>query len=137
GSFTERTAESGLLGLIGCLNVVHADYNNDGYVDVLVLCGAWLGELGQHPNSLIRNNGDGTFTDVTEEAGLLSFHPTRAATWFDFNGDGHLDLFIGNESTPGENVHPSELYRNNGDGTFTECAKTHGAALVGFIKAAV
>jgi ASPIC and UnbV./FG-GAP repeat. len=137
-TFTERTAEAGLLGLTGGLNLIHADYDNDGFLDVLVLRGAWLGSLGRYPNSLLRNNGDGTFTDVTEESGLLSFNPTQTAAWFDFNHDGHLDLFIGNETTPGEkDPFPCELYRNNGDGTFTECASASGVAFVGFVKAVV
>ena len=137
GTFTERTAAAGLLGLTGGLNLIQADYNNDGNLDVLVLRGAWLDNEGRFPNSLLRNNGDGTFVDVTEEAGLLSFHPTQTAVWFDYNGDGWIDLFIGNESASPQSVHPCELYRNNGDGTFTECAADHGLALVGFVKAVV
>src|SRR5206468_1112249 len=77
GTFTERTEEAGLMGEWGGLNMVQADYNNDGFIDVLVLRGAWFEKQGHHPKSLLRNNGDGTFTDVTEEAGLLSFHPTQ------------------------------------------------------------
>lgn len=137
GTFTDRTAAAGLNGLTGGLNLVQADYNNDGSVDVFVLRGAWLDNEGRWPNSLLRNNGDGTFTDVTEEAGLLSFHPTQTAVWFDYNGDGWIDLFVGNESTSGQSVHPCELFRNNGDGTFTECAAENGLAVVGFVKAVV
>ena len=135
GTFADLTESAGLTGLTGGLNINHADYNNDGYPDVLVLRGGWQGNDGQYPNSLLRNNGDNTFTDVTEEAGLLSLHPTQAATWFDFNGDGWLDLFIGNESIPQlAQVHPCELYRNNGDGTFTECAAENGVAFTEFVK---
>lgn len=133
GTFTERSGPAGLAGLTSGLNMIHGDYNNDGYADVLVLRGAWLGAAGRMPNSLLRNNGDFTFTDVTEEAGLLSFFPTQAAVWFDFNADGLLDIFIGNESTP-NNPHPCELYRNNGNGTFTECAKENGLNLIAFVK---
>jgi hypothetical protein len=136
GTFTERTRESGLLGELGGLNMVQADYNNDGWIDVLVLRGAWLGAAGRYPNSLLRNNGDGTFEDVTEEAGLLSFHPTQAAVWFDYNADGWLDLYIGNESY-GTNRHPSELFRSNGDGTFTECAAEVGVDANAYIKGVV
>lgn len=135
GKFVERTKEANLTGIVGGLNLVHADYNNDGWRDVFVLRGAWLRSAGPHPNSLLRNNGNGTFSDVTEAAGLLSFHPTQTAAWFDYNGDGHLDLFIGNESTRGD-PHPCELYRNNGNGTFTECAVALGVNIVGFVKAA-
>ena len=134
GTFTERTHEAGLDGEVGALNMIQADYNNDGFVDVLLLRGGWLGKEGHYPVSLLRNNGDGTFTDVTEEAGLLRFRPTQTATWFDYNNDGWLDLFIGNEST-GDDVNPCELYRNNGNGTFTEVAAQCGVAVVGFVKA--
>jgi len=133
GTFSERTREAGLLGEVGGLNIVHTDYNNDGFPDVLVLRGGWQRDLGRFPNSLLRNNGDGTFADVTEEAGLLSFHPTQTAAWFDYDGDGWLDLFIGNESTPGE-THPCELFHNNRNGTFTECAKQNGLAVTAFVK---
>ena len=133
GTFTERTREAGLTGIVGGLNLIQADYNNDGYRDILVLRGAWLGGQGRYPNSLLRNNGDGTFSDVTEEAGLLSFCPTQTAVWFDYDGDGWLDLFIGNESSAG-NPFPCELYHNQGNGTFVECAASCGAAHVGFVK---
>jgi hypothetical protein len=133
GTFEDRTAQAGLAGLTGGLNAVQTDYDNDGFKDVLVLRTGWLRKQGLHPNSLLRNNGDFTFTDVTEEANLLTLHPTQTAAWFDFNADGWLDVFIGNESTP-DNVHPSELYRNNGDGTFTECAAANGVAVEVFVK---
>ena len=136
GGFTERTKEAGLEGLVGGLNIIQADYDNDGWRDILVLRGAWLRGAGAIPNSLLHNNGDGTFSDVTEAAGLLSFHPTQAAAWADFDGDGRLDLFIGNESDE-TNRHPCELYHNNGDGTFTECAAACGVALTRFVKGAV
>ncbi|HRO70775.1 MAG TPA: CRTAC1 family protein, partial [Chitinophagaceae bacterium] len=102
--------------------IVQTDYNNDGFKDIFVLRGGWKKKFGREPNSLLRNNGDGTFTDVTHQSGLLSFHPTQTATWNDFNNDGWLDVFIGNETTEGES-HPCELYINNGDGTFTDLAK--------------
>ena len=133
GSFEDRTMEAGLAEMIGGLNLNHADYDNDGDVDILVLRGGWLSDRGRHPNSLLRNRGDGTFDDVTESAGLLSFYPTQTAAWADFNRDGWLDLFIGNESTRG-NRHPTELYRNNGDGTFTDIARASGLDVVAFVK---
>ncbi len=133
GTFTERTEQAGLLGEVGGLNIIQTDYNNDGFPDVLVLRGAWWGRGGRHPLSLLRNNGNGTFDDVTEEAGLLRFHPTQTAVWLDFNNDGWLDLFVGNESV-GREIHACELYRNNRDGTFTECALESGVAFRGFVK---
>ncbi|HVU23569.1 MAG TPA: CRTAC1 family protein [Opitutus sp.] len=138
GTFTERTREAGLDGLTGGLNLIQGDFDNDGFVDVLVLRGGWLGKDGRYPNSLLRNNGDFTFTDVTEEAGVLSLHSTQTAVWLDYNGDGWLDLFIGNETVPDSGVSdPCELFRNNGDGTFTECAQANGVAIVAWVKAVV
>lgn len=122
GSFSDISASSGLKDLVGGLHIVQTDYNNDGFKDIFVLRGGWKKKFGREPNSLLRNNGDGTFTDVTHQSGLLSFHPTQTATWNDFNNDGWLDVFIGNETTEGES-HPCELYINNGDGTFTDLAK--------------
>ncbi len=131
--FEDVSTEAGLDGLFGGLNLLQTDYNNDGYADVMVLRGGWFGGQGRHPNSLLKNNGDGTFSDVTEEAGLLSFHPTQTAAWFDFDSDGFLDVFIGNETMQVER-HPCELFRNNGDGTFTECAKESGLDHYGMVK---
>ncbi|MDX1577062.1 MAG: FG-GAP-like repeat-containing protein [Gemmatimonadota bacterium] len=130
GHFEERTLAAGLEGLVGGLNLVHADYDNDGDPDVLVLRGGWL--VNGFPNSLLRNDG-GRFVDVTEEAGLLSSHPTQTAAWADYDGDGWLDLFIGNESRDGR-AHVSELYRSNGDGTFTETAAAVGLGVAAFVK---
>ena len=132
GSFEDRTLAAGLEGIVGGLNAVHADYNNDGFPDVLILRGGW--RLDGHPNSLLRNNGDGTFDDVTEEAGLLESYPTQTGVWGDFDNDGWLDLYIGNESRDGRR-NPARLFRNNGDGTFTDVAREAGVAVVGFIKA--
>lgn len=148
GGYTDATHQAGLSGITSGLNTVHADYDNDGYIDILILRGAWLADVGNHPNSLLRNKGDGTFEDVTERAGLLTYHPTQVAAWADFNLDGHLDLFIGNESNntwwqdqlasrrSGGQYHRSELYLNNGDGTFTEVAEQVGIDLAAFVKGA-
>ena len=128
GTFTEKTETAGLELVTGGLNMVQADYNNDGFLDVFVMRGAWMGSLGKHPNSLLKNNGDGTFTDVTIESGLLSFHPTQTATWADFNNDGWVDLFIGNESEKNY-IHPSEFFKNNGDGTFSNITSRVGLSV--------
>lgn len=133
GHFENLTEKAGLIGITSGLNIMQTDYNNDGFLDIFMLRGAWMGEAGEHPNSLLRNNGNLTFTDVTEESGLLSFKPTQTATWFDFNNDGFLDVFIGNES--GRKVYPSELFMNLGNGTFQEVANLVGIADLGHTKA--
>ena len=135
GTFTERTSEAGLVGEVGALNISQTDYNNDGLLDIWMMRGGWLGKAGRIPKSLLRNNGDGTFTDVTEEAGLLSFRPTMATRWFDYDGDGWLDVFIGNESVDPSDPDPCQLYRNNRNGTFTECAHEVGIRVAQFVKA--
>jgi hypothetical protein len=135
GTFSERTAEAGLTGVIGGININSCDYNNDGFADVLVMRGAWIYKEGHYPFSLLRNNGDGTFTDVTVEAGLLRLKPSSTSVWWDYNLDGWLDLFVGTEATPDDKISCS-LYRNNGDGTFTECAAQHGLDIIGFVKGA-
>ena len=133
GTFSDITAQAGLLGETGGLNVVLTDYNNDGHPDALVLRGGWWGKQGCYPMSLLRNNGDGTFDDVTEAAGLMSMHPTQTAAWADFDSDGWLDLFVGHESRA-DDPHPSQLFHNNRDGTFTEVGAPSGVADLGFVK---
>lgn len=135
GSFADQTTEAGLEGIVSGLNLVHADYDNDGKVDVFVLRGAWLGD--GHPNSLLRNLGDGRFEDVTESSGILSFHPTQTAAWGDYNNDGFLDLFIGNETSREGGPHSCELFRNNGDGTFTDVTRSAGLPVMDYVKAVV
>ena len=136
GSFTDRSGPSGLSSIGGGLNMTTTDYNNDGWIDIFVLRGGWQGQggYGRQPNSLLRNNGDGTFTDITESAGLLSYHPTQAAAWNDFNNDGWLDVFIGNETADATDLHPCELYINNRNGTFTNIATPDVLDIKAFVK---
>jgi hypothetical protein len=135
GSFTDISVASGLADVKGGLNIVQADYNNDGFTDILVLRGAWLpGKFGKQPNSLLRNNGDNTFTDVTLESGLFSLHPTQTAVWRDFNNDGWLDLFIGNETTKPDDPNPCELFINDQHGGFKDMAAQAGCNFLGFVK---
>ena len=95
--------------------------------------------------SLLHNRGDGTFEDVTVKAGLLSPHPTQTAAWADYDGDGWLDLFVGHESgslagnqssevSASADQHPSQLFHNNRDGTFTEVGAATGLSDLGFVK---
>jgi hypothetical protein len=135
GSFKDLSASSGLLDFTGGSNIMQTDYNNEGLKDIFVLRGGWKGRFGNEPNSLLRNNGDGTFTDVTKEAGLLSFHPTQTATWNDFNNDGWLDVFIGNESSNSNDGNACEFFLNDGKGHFTNVAAQNGTGILNFVKA--
>ena len=148
GTFTDVTERAGLGAAGWASGVCVGDYNNDGFDDLF--CTAF----GQ--NTLYRNNGDGTFTDVTKAAGLLGAQPRWGAgcSFLDYDRDGHLDLFVSNyvrfsfehAPVPGENSNchwkgiPVEcgprgmptgrhsLYRNNGDGTFTDVTEQAGIA---------
>lgn len=132
-TFTERTKEAKLLGETGGLNLIQTDYNNDGHIDILVIRGGWMGQSGRFPSSLLRNNGDGTFTDVTKQAGLMRAGPTQTAVWFDYNNDGWLDLYVGYELDEAMKQ-PCALYRNNKDGTFTDVAAQAGVNLTAYVK---
>jgi hypothetical protein len=134
GQFKDVSAAAGLDKITGGLNMVQTDYNNDGLKDLFVMRGAWLRNYGEEPTSLLRNNGDGTFTDVTKKAGLFSLRPTASAVWADLNNDGWLDVYVGHETTVGKDNYPSELFLNNKDGTFTEVAKAAGCDFSLFVK---
>ncbi len=148
GTFADVTEKAGLKAVGWASGVCVGDYNNDGFEDIL---STYYGQ-----NRLYRNNGDGTFTDVTKAAGLWNDQPRWGAgcSFLDYNRDGHLDLFVSNyvrfsfehAPVPGENVNcnwkgvPVEcgprglptgrhsLYRNNGDGTFTDVSQQSGIA---------
>ncbi len=126
GRFVDGTKGAGLDRMRGGLNIVHADYDNDGDLDLFVPRGAWQRAHGKHPKSLLRNNGDRTFTDVTYEAGLGdSLWPSQTAAFADYDLDGDLDLYVGNEAD--QNVPaPSQLFRNEGGGRFVEVTQAAG-----------
>ena len=129
GTFTDRTAQAGLSNQTGGLNIIQTDYNNDGCLDILVLRGGW--EFPRR-RSLLRNNCDGTFTDVTAESGLLEPQlASQAAVWTDIDNDGNLDLFIANENGP------AQLFLNKGDGTFIDISKEAGVDRIAFSKGVV
>jgi tetratricopeptide (TPR) repeat protein len=128
GTFTDRAIEAGLGDQLGGLNLIQTDYNNDGCIDIFVLRGGWQQAMR---GSLLRNNCDGTFTDVTVAAGLAEPIASQTAVWADIDNDGLLDLFVGNEQGP------SRLYHNKGDGTFEDIAPTAGVDRVAFTKGVV
>ena len=148
GGFEDVSTRWGLDAQWGGLNLLQADFDNDGRLDLLVLRGAWLGDEGRQRNSLLRNDLGGAedrFLDVTSGAGLAyPAYPTQAAAWGDFDLDGDLDLFVGNEAgdslgmMAGEvtDPYPSQLFRNNGDGTFTDVARATGLVNGRFAKGA-
>ncbi len=141
GTFTDVTEKAGLAGVGYSMGVAAGDYDNDGFVDLYV--------TGFNCNQLFHNNGDGTFTNVTEKAGVGGIVPGQGkpwsvtAGWIDYNNDGLLDLFVVNYldysistahicqtdnvvdyCSPNEyRGTPNILYRNNGDGTFTDVSR--------------
>jgi tetratricopeptide (TPR) repeat protein len=126
GTFSDRTAQAGLSNQTGALQIVAGDYNNDGCLDFLLLRGGWEFPMRR---SLLRNNCDGTFTDVTEQSGLgATVSASQTAVWADIDNDGFLDLFIGNEKAP------SQLFHNRGDGTFEDISHAAGIDQMWFAK---
>jgi ASPIC/UnbV protein/VCBS repeat protein/PPIC-type peptidyl-prolyl cis-trans isomerase-like protein len=126
GTFTDRAASSGLGAQLGGLNLSQADYNNDGCMDILVMRGGW--QLPQR-RSLLRNNCDGTFTDVTASSGLaIPATSSQTAVWTDIDNDGFLDLFVGNDDTV------AQLFLNKRDGTFENISHAAGVDRVMFTK---
>lgn len=146
GTFADVTAAAGVSGGGYGMGVAAGDFDNDGFVDLFL--------PGVNRNILYRNRGDGTFEDVTGRAGLEGIDPERhkpwavAAGWFDYDNDGHLDLFVVNyllwdlDAEPlcgdvkaGFRTYcdprlyqglPNTLYHNNGDGTFTDVSRASG-----------
>jgi tetratricopeptide (TPR) repeat protein len=119
GTFTDVTREAGLEAWGPGFTATWVDYDRDGWLDLFVAYN--LGGLFDRktPNRLFRNNRDGTFTDVTREAGLETPWPTIGAAWGDVDNDGWPDLFL-------SNLGRAQLFRNNGDGTFTDASREAG-----------
>ncbi len=147
GTFKNESESAGLIGITGGANAMQTDFNNDGWVDIFITRGGWLADGGQQPESLLRNNGDGTFTDITATAGLLQFSPSQTAVWADFDNDGFLDLIVGYETGNLEQIddpnwkgktinHQTKVYRNNGNETFNDITANSGIDVVAWVKGA-
>ncbi len=138
--FEDVTARAGVPGPRWGMGVTAVDYDDDGDTDLYVC------NFG--PNTLYRNNGDGTFTDITERAGIGGDEWSSFGAFADYNGDGHLDIYVVNYVAYDRRIHtgrncvyrgmdvhcgpnglPAQadrLYRNNGDGTFTDTTRLAG-----------
>ena len=123
GRFSDVTSPAQLLSQLGGLYCVQTDYNNDGCLDLFISRGAWF--LSPIRPSLLRNEGDGTWTDVTQEVGLLDPVNSNSATWSDYDNDGNLDLFICSERSH------NRLYHNSGADSFTEVSAVAGVKSTG------
>jgi hypothetical protein len=136
GTFEDRSVSSGLASQPLAINTSHADFDNDGHLDVLLIRGGWE---TPYPLSLLRNKGNGVFEDVTTRAGLAEPIASHSAAWGDFDNDGHVDLYVCGEfaTTHRDGLFPGakdaslsarqnrcRLYRNQGDGTFKNVAET-------------
>lgn len=128
--FADVTEEAGIGGT-GTNGGVWADIDNDGDLDFYATSGATEGEM---TDRLWRNEGDGTFSDVTESAGgVTDLYTTEGAAWGDFNGDGFVDLYLASYERPRTETFedygvgfPDILYANRGDGTFHNVTHTMG-----------
>jgi hypothetical protein len=117
GTFKEEAAARGLAVVDGSVMAAFCDYDRDGFLDVFIQTNApeSAGQNRAQRNYLFHNNGNGTFTDVSEQAGIVGKAQGHSAIWWDYDGDGWPDLYVANDFTP-----PDKLYHNNRDGTFTD-----------------
>ena len=128
GTFVNVTSSSGIGSDERGKGIAWGDYDNDGFVD-LFIARAYDGNTIQ-ATSLYHNNGDGTFTDVTDAAGVRVNGACWTGVWGDYDNDGFLDLFVPNAGTTGEGPGDANLlFHNNGDGTFTNVAAAAGVEL--------
>jgi len=117
GTFKEEAAARGLAVKDACVMAAFCDYDRDGWLDVFVQTNLLDADNRPHGQRdyLFHNNGDGTFVDVTERAGIRGEAQGHSAVWWDYDGDGWPDLYVANDF-----IAPDKLYRNNRDGTFTD-----------------
>jgi hypothetical protein len=117
GTFREEASARGLAVKDACVMAAFCDFDRDGHIDVFIQTN--MLDAAEHPKGqrdyLFHNNGDGTFTDVTERAGISGEAQGHSAIWWDYDGDGWPDLYVANDFAA-----PDKLYHNNRDGTFTD-----------------
>jgi hypothetical protein len=118
-SFTNVAYTAGIVDSTSTLTITCADYDNDGDLDIF--CGTQT-TLNSKTDFLYRNNGNGTFTDVTNASGLIVMGYSWNADWGDFDNDGDMDIYVGNSNAA------NNLFKNNGDGTFTDVSVLYGVA---------
>jgi FG-GAP-like repeat/ASPIC and UnbV len=118
GTFEDRSKESALGRQLGGTNLVQMDYNNDGRIDLFVSRGGWF--YLPMPQTLLRNDGGGKFSDVTQEAGLLAQLNSPGSRWADYDNDGWLDVLMLAEKQN------NRLYHNRGNGTFEDVSAKAG-----------
>jgi len=123
GTFSDVSVESGLYHGVNGFGMAAGDYNNSGYPSLCIVRMGFFGGMIE----LWRNNGDGTFTDVSVESGISAWAPSFTCSWVDYDCDGKLDLFVcTNVGGVFDRKVQHKLYRNNGDGTFTDVAQQGG-----------
>jgi enediyne biosynthesis protein E4 len=117
GTFKEMAHAYGLDISDSSVMAAFADYDRDGWLDVYITTNILdvTGHPGGQRGHLLHNNRDGTFTEVTERAGIRGEGQSHSATWWDFDNDGWPDLYVGHDYGV-----PDQLYRNNRDGTFSD-----------------
>jgi hypothetical protein len=120
GTFKEMAHAYGLDVVDSSVMAAFSDYDRDGYLDLYIATN--ILNIKTHPNGqrgiLLHNNRNGTFSNVTDSAGILGASQSHSATWWDFDNDGWPDLYVANDYG-----YPDRLYRNNRDGTFTDMTK--------------
>jgi hypothetical protein len=132
GTFSDVTAASGIVGPPTAVSAAAADIDNDGFLDLFISAPGSLLRHAQHANRLFRNNGDLTFTDISASARVNTAIGAFATLFSDYNDDGFIDLFVGNGNDVGFAPTPNQLFRNNGDLTFTDIAPQVGLAPIGY-----
>jgi hypothetical protein len=122
-NFTDITVSSGIsTATMQSWGSAWGDYNNDGYLDLFL--SNRDAANGLQPNILYKNNGNNTFTNVSNSAGISSSnHLSFCASFFDYNNDGWQDIYIANDRFTTSNI----LYKNNGNGTFTDVSASSGS----------